>query len=330
MNDATTNNRTGKSRPCQRPWQIARAQGCLLGQICGDALGSEVEFFDSPASIQKAFPQGVREMRDGGAFNTLAGQPTDDSEMALALARTLVQVRQFDPDRILEAYQNWFESGPFDCGETIAAALCGHMNGASQGNGALMRASPLGLFGAGRSNEIVIGMARKDAALTHSNPLCQDVNAVFVLAIASAVSQGAGPQSIYASVCKWAEEMAVSEEVLEGIAAAERKTWIDKSSGKPAWVLVALQNALWQLLHAPSLEEGIVDTIRRGGAAGTNAAVCGALLGSVFGVDAIPERWCHAVLNCKPDAKRSNVSQPRPENYWATDVLELSIQLISV
>ena len=38
-----------------------RAQGCLLGQLAGDALGSLVEF-RSPESIRRQYPDGVRDM----------------------------------------------------------------------------------------------------------------------------------------------------------------------------------------------------------------------------------------------------------------------------
>jgi ADP-ribosyl-[dinitrogen reductase] hydrolase len=50
------------------------------------------------------------------------------------------------------------------------------------------------------------------------------------------------------------------------------------------WVLIAL----WQLLHAPSLEEEVVDTVMRGGDTDTNAAIAGALLGAVYGGEAMP------------------------------------------
>lgn len=48
---------------------------------------------------------------------------------------------------------------------------------------------------------------------------------------------------------------------------------IDKAAKKPpadyvqqqGWVLIAFQNALYQLLHAPSLEESADDTIMCGG-----------------------------------------------------------------
>ena len=67
---------------------LARAQGCLLGQFTGDALGSLVEF-ETVEEISLYRPQGVEFLEDGGTWNTIAGQPTDDSELALMLARSL-------------------------------------------------------------------------------------------------------------------------------------------------------------------------------------------------------------------------------------------------
>ena len=65
------------------------------------------------------------------------------------------------------------------------------------------------------------------------------------------------------------------------------------------WVLIALQNAFYELLHAPSLEDGVVATVRRGGDTDTNAAIAGALLGAVHGRDAVPLQWRQMVLSCR-------------------------------
>ncbi len=51
---------------------LSRAQGRLLGQLAGDALGSLVEF-ETPESIRARYPQGVRELADGGSWDTIAG-----------------------------------------------------------------------------------------------------------------------------------------------------------------------------------------------------------------------------------------------------------------
>ena len=55
--------------------KIDRAQGCLLGQLAGagDALGSLVEF-QAPEQIRQEYPGGVRELADGGTWNTIVGQ----------------------------------------------------------------------------------------------------------------------------------------------------------------------------------------------------------------------------------------------------------------
>ncbi len=94
------------------------------------------------------------------------------------------------------------------------------------------------------------------------------------------------------------------------------------------WVLLAFQNAVYQLLHAPSLEEGVVDTVMRGGDTDTNAAIAGALLGAVYGRAAIPAQWADAVLSCRPAEGQAGVHKPRPECFWPVDVLELAERLL--
>ena len=68
--------------------------------------------------------------------------------------------------------------------------------------------------------------------------------------------------------------------------------------------------------------------VMRGGDTDTNAAICGALLGAVYGRDAVPDQWAECVLNCRPEAGRPHVFQPRPECFWPVDALELAERLI--
>ncbi len=166
-----------------------RAQGCLLGQLAGDALGSLVEF-QSPDEIRRSYPDGVRELADGGTWNTIAGHPTDDSEMALLLALMLIKTGLYDPEAARNEYQYWLSSDPFDCGMTISAGLRGNPNPDSQANGAMMRISPLGIFGAGFERSQVAEWAMQDAALTHPNLICQQANALFAMGIAHAIQSG--------------------------------------------------------------------------------------------------------------------------------------------
>lgn len=271
----------------------------------------------------------MRELRDGGTWGTIAGQPTDDSEMALLLARMLVRQKKYDQAQAFREYVFWLNSGPFDVGNTITAALLGQPSITSQANGAMMRVSPLGVFGATRRLDEVARMARADAALTHPNPVCLDANALFTMAIATAIRNPTTPDALYASICSWATEIEVSEKL---------RRCIDDSQGQPphdfvtqqGWVLIAFGNALYRLLHAVNLEEALVETVMCGGDTDTNAAIAGALLGAVHGRDAVPERWTQCLLNCRPSAGRPGVERPRPEVFWPIDALELAQTLLAI
>jgi ADP-ribosyl-[dinitrogen reductase] hydrolase len=305
---------------------LARAQGCLLGQLAGDALGSLVEF-QTPESIRRKYPHGVRELADGGTWNTLAGQPTDDSEMALLLARMLVEYGTYDPEQAKQAYVYWLNSGPFDCGGTVSSGLRGHPNLDSQANGALMRISPLGVFGVNHPLAQVAEWARQDARLTHIHPVCQQANSLYATAIAHAIRTGCDTQELYQQIADWAEAEAVEMSLLDAIHGAASAPPADYVH-QQGWVLIAFRNALWQLLHAPNLEEGVVDTVMRGGDTDTNAAICGALLGAVYGAKAIPDQWRQALLSCRPAPGRPNVRRPRPECFWPVDALTLAERLV--
>ncbi|RRD70734.1 MULTISPECIES: ADP-ribosylglycohydrolase family protein [unclassified Desulfovibrio] len=309
------------------PAVLSRAQGCLLGQIAGDSLGSLVEF-QSPERIRCNYPAGLRDLADGGTWNTIAGQPTDDSEMALLLARMLAKHGVYDPDAALQAYQFWLQSAPFDCGMTISAALRGSPNLDSQANGAMMRISPLGIWGANYPLDKVGEWAGQDAALTHPNVVCLQANSLFAMAIAYAVASGCTASTLYQSMKQWAADLAVDTALMLVVDRAAEDPPADYVRHQ-GWVLIALHNALWQLLHAQTLEAGVADTVMRGGDTDTNGAICGALLGAVYGLNAIPAQWTNRIMNCRPKAGQPGVHRPRPECFWPVDALELAEQLIA-
>ncbi len=306
---------------------LSRAQGCLLGQLAGDALGSMMEF-QTAEEIRQEYPDGVREIAAGGTWNTIAGQPTDDSEMALSLARMLAEHGRYDSEEARKAYVFWLNSGPFDCGMTVKGGLQGRLNPDSQANGAMMRISPLGIFGANHDLAQVAEWARQDAALTHPHPVCQQANALFTMAIALTVRTGIGAGDLHERIGVWADEMDADGSLIAAVTGAMEAPPADYIH-QQGWVLTAFRNALWQLSHARNLEDALVDTVMRGGDTDTNAAICGALLGAVYGRDAIPAQWTECLMNCRPAAGQAHVRRPRPECFWPVDAMELAERLIS-
>jgi ADP-ribosylglycohydrolase len=324
--------------------RILRAQGCLAGQIAGDALGSLVEF-QPPSWIAKRYVDGPRRLEQGGTWNTLAGQPTDDSEMAITLARSLVRFGRYDEEAVARAYAAWLDSSPFDVGATtrqalsaasrargqgVAAAARQAANQHSQANGSLMRISPLGIFGWRVPNLELSALARTDATLTHPNVVCRDAAALFTCAVAFAVEEFRSPFEIYQRVLDAAGEIGANEAVVACLLEAARRPPADMAGKQQGWVLIALQNAFYRLLHSTTLEEGVVETVRSGGDTDTNAAITGALMGACYGVGAIPCQWLEVMLRCQPAYGQPDVLRPRPAEYWPCDLLELATKLLVV
>lgn len=306
------------------------AQGAMLGLLVGDALGSQVEF-QSPAAIRARHPEGLRALLPGGTWNLLAGQPTDDGEMALVLARTIVERGGFDRDHVARAYIDWKGSNPFDIGTTTTRGIDalrdrGRPNHASQANGALMRVAPIGIAAAGRP-EVAAAWAHLDAGLTHPHPVCRSASAAFAAAIAAGVG-GADPHAMWAVAHAHAGEGAGATEVRQCLIEAREAPPPDFTR-QQGWVLTAFGNAFHRLWIGQPFAEALTETVMQGGDTDTNAAICGALLGAAEGSEGIPPAWRAQVLSCRSVAAEG-VVHPRPARFWADDALELAEALVVV
>ncbi len=282
--------------------------GCIFGLMCGDALGASVEFM-RPHDIKARFPQGVREMLDGQTFVARKkGVITDDSEMALCLMESLATAGGWDKARTLKNYQLWLATNPPDVGATCMYALRDREYAPdSQANGAMMRIAPLACWAATHPEMDWQTAAEEDCKLTHINRVCVDANRVYVYSIIRAInSPGITPRDLYDHTLTWAKVNSICPEVMEGLeqAALDTPPVYGPCVG---WVLRALPITYYQLLHAPNYEEAMVEVVSSGGDPDTNAAICGALLGALYGVKAIPARWLKEVLKANPTAQKDAI-----------------------
>jgi ADP-ribosyl-[dinitrogen reductase] hydrolase len=302
---------------------LARAQGCLLGQIAGDNLGGlAAAGKGEPATYSSA---ARRRLEDGGRGGRLAGQPSGDTELALALARSILAKGGYEADRARAAYADWLRLEPLDGGGATAAALAGRPSPDRAASGSLLRESPLAVYAQALPVARAVELAQQDSGLTHPHPLCRDAVAALVVAIHHALGAGDGPEPAHRAALSWATIAGAARPVVEALEAAPARPPVCDAES-PSSVLIALGNAFYELLHAPSLEEGLVATIRRGGDTEHNAAVAGALLGAVHGREAVPAQWRLMILSCRPHPLRT--SRPRPMAYWPVDVPELAERLL--
>lgn len=318
--------------------RLDRALGCLLGMVIGDSLGGQVEF-QTATAIAGRYPGGVRDLMPSPVWNTLAGQPTDDSELGLALARSLAKTGDYDPEDAAAAYGRWYDSGPFDCGNTIAGAFgpaaAAATNKAqaarrsasrhSQSNGSLMRVAPIGVWA--RDPEEAARYASEDSALSHPHPVCRASCAAFTAAISAGVA-GADRHGMMETAIGVAD---ASGPAASPVAAALRQAQAGIGPAdfqhQMGWVLIALQNAFHHLAAGTPAEPALIATVAKGGDSDTNAAIAGALLGAADGRAALPARWVLPVLTCRPDPGL-HLMRPRPDVYWPDDLLDLTEALL--
>ena len=107
--------------------------------------------------------------------------------------------------------------------------------------------------------------------------------------------QGATAESVYRNTLEWAETQGISESVLDYMRRAATDERPDYDGETIGWVLIALQGAFYQLLHARDFESALVDVVSAGGDTDTNAAITGALLAVLYGVESIPRSWLVSV-----------------------------------
>lgn len=313
------------------PVNPARARGVLLGQFVGDALGTSLEFASREECLTQ-YPKGLRDIVGGGPFRMEAGQVTDDGELAVTLARSLVD-HGLDLDARARGYIGWLNTNPPDRGVATSSAFGGwdhtvtgvallertaKVNGDpnKQANGALMRVSPLAIYGATFPSSRLAELAREDARLSHPSAVCQWSNVAFVRAIQVALCGGNAQQGVLAAAEIVSGQCAPVEKALLEISAAPKA-----DGGGQGWVLVALRMAFHALQSGRTFEDALVDCVMAGGDTDTNGAITGALLGAFHGEAAIPARWTRTVLERAP--------RNRPKAYHVQDALQLVDALLA-
>lgn len=280
----------------------SRAVGCLIGLGCGDALGGAVEF-RSRHDLARSFPGGVREITGGGPHRLEPGEVTDDTQMALAIARACT-AEGIDLDMVASNFVEWYRSDPKDIGIATGNALALISRGTPwrevgerlqresvrgvAGNGTVMRCAPLALrFRNDRQR--LVQASIETARMTHADPSATWGAVALNQAIVHLLDGGE-----LAGILDAAASDIREPAVLNAILSVPGMARDDLGSG--GYVLDTLTASFWCVLNRNGPEEAIVAAVSLGDDADTTGAVTGALAGAGHGVEAIPERWRSRLL----------------------------------
>ncbi|MFJ2896957.1 ADP-ribosylglycohydrolase family protein [Streptomyces sp. NPDC087218] len=275
--------------------RLDRVAGAVVGSAVGDALGAPFEF--GPAGVYTArFPDGVGTMCGGGGWDP--GEATDDTQMAVLVAESLLERGGLDLPDVFDRFRRWAAAEPKDIGlQTeqvltdgapwdLAAALHFQVNGRAAGNGSLMRAAGSAVYFAHLGQAATMDAARRIAALTHGDRAAWEGTAVLHELLRVALDGG--------------DPLGAVPAALELVHEDHRGRWAvvlapdwhpDAATEFNGAVWPCLGTALWALRTGRTYEEAMAAAVDVGGDTDTVAAVTGGLAGAVHGFGAIPPRW---------------------------------------
>ena len=290
-----------------------------MGAAIGDALGMPLEF-GPPSPADKL----VRSMLSG---SLPAGSFTDDTEMALALAESLLAHRPLDGADLAQRFVSWYRHPPADVGIQTTQVLSRIARGESwqaaegwalanrpdsAGNGSLMRCWPAALSWWNDRPQLV-NDSRLQSRLTHPNPECV-AGCIFVNWMIAEMVTGAAPGQAFESA---KQALSLPDGMRQAVITAPTRR--REELPNTGWVRHTLESALWGLLTTNSFEEALVQVVNLGADADTAGSVTGALAGAAYGLEAIPLAWRQQLRGEWPLGS---------QNIWSEgDFIELAGQL---
>ncbi len=292
-----------------------RCAGAILGTAFGDALGAGVEGWP-PGKIRLEHG----EVRDFLAARLGAGYYTDDTQMTLAMARSLLRCGRIDGADCARSCAEMFDPdrGYGRSALDILAALGKGANYAetgsmlfpegSFGNGAAMRIAPVGLLCGEMDLSLMRAWVYESVRATHIHEEAID-GALVIAAAVGALSRRTGASRVdgpafllelspYCRTMEMRSRIILAARLLEEDAQPDE---VVELLGNGVRTLESVPTALFTAMRfSDDPERALVAAVGYGGDADTIAAMTGAVVGALNGAESFPQRW-HDGLERGPD-----------------------------
>jgi ADP-ribosylglycohydrolase len=270
----------------------------LDGLSVGDAFGQS---FFGPADV-------IERRLDAKELRPAPWHWTDDTAMALSVVEVLRAHARIDRDALADAFARRYRAEPdrgyggtahgilqaIGRGEPWASAAGRVFDGqGSMGNGAAMRAAPIGAF-FGADLDAVVENARLSAEPTHAHP---DGHAgAIAVAVAAALAPSVAGDELLARVVERTPAGATRDGIEKAIAlpfSYDVRTAV-AALGNGSLVISSdtVPFALWcAARHLHDFETALWTTVSGLGDRDTTCAIVGGIVAMAVGVEGIPETW---------------------------------------
>jgi poly(ADP-ribose) glycohydrolase ARH3 len=291
----------------------SKAVGALLGTFVGDALGKPVEGY-TPEMIASQHGEITGLLPDEGGVATY----TDDTQMMIGVAESLVACRGFDGEDMARRFVANFQIdrgyGPgtieviYRLSQGVSWQTAGDrlFGGGSFGNGAAMRSAPVGVLFAADPARLV-DVADRSARITHTHPLGRGGATLQALAVGLAVASdpdlpldvahflGRLAPAILPAWEAYRHLLGHVRELLDSPPSADQ---VLRRLGNDTTAMRSVPTALYCFLaHPDSFTDCVLTAVNLGGDTDTIAAMAGALAGARLGAQAIPTEWQASLEN---------------------------------
>lgn len=288
---------------------LEKVKALLLGLTVGDSLGVPVEFYDR--EDLKRNP--VIEMQGYGTHNQPEGTFSDDSSLTFCLAEALTE--GFDLKTIAHNFIKWYSQGfwtargqVFDIGNATRHAIyrltegvnpeqAGGRSSKDNGNGSLMRISPLLFYIKDKPINERYAITRQVSSITHGH-VRSIIACFYFLEFARLLLLNKNKFEAYRELKSMipvflnsssidSEEIHLFNRLLtENIYELEEDEIY--SSG---YVIHTLEASIWCILRTSSYKDAVLLAVNLGDDSDTTGEVVGGLAGILYGLKSIPEEW---------------------------------------
>lgn len=272
----------------------------LVGTAIGDALG--VPFETMLVNNQELIDWDGVTFIGSPHHKLLPGQYSDDTQMSIMVASSLVNNRGFNPDDLAARYVDWIHSGiARGYGTTTLMAVQNLMSGkhwsesgiaGSYGNGTAMRAAPFGIY---YRNDLqsLVAICKIDSAITHASEDAEAGSIAIALATAYAVNNDT--ENLLERICEKLPDSKVKGLVysLDSLVNSDKISPQQalRVLGTKANVRETVPAALYCFLRFNNYHEAVYTAIKAGGDTDTTAAIVGALFGAKFSMKGIDKSF---------------------------------------
>jgi ADP-ribosylglycohydrolase len=271
----------------------------LVGGCIGDALGMPFEtmLINNPLLLDwngyDFLPSKYHKLE--------AGSYTDDGQMMIMVAESLIKNGGFNPDDLSNRYVHWIFSGEArGYGKTTLAALTAIKDGkhwsesgiaGSLGNGTAMRAAPFGVY---YRNDLktLVSAIKIDSAITH---VSEDAEAgALAIGLTAAFAANKDLSDLLDRIhehlpdCKLKRTIYSLDSLLNGDVTPPQAL---RLLGTKANVQETVASALYCFLKFNHYHDAIEAAIRAGGDTDTTAAIVGALFAAKNGLNDIDKKF---------------------------------------